>query len=284
MAERIKNLGINVCAPMEGNLQGLHQSPHFGSSVEFAEYREYAQGDPPNLIDWAVYAKSDRYVIRRFHEETNLRAVVLLDTSESLRFCENGIYDKLSYSCYLAAGLMYILINQGDSVGLMTFTDRINRSLEPAASLEGLKPLLLGLEESEAKGASDIEKALHAAAETLRSKSLVIVISDFLQSPAFLSRGFQHLRHNGHDVTAFHVLDPAEIRFPFHGLMEFKELETGRRILVEAGEIQGRYIRQVEKYLEDLRLAAGACGVSYHLVDTRLPIEHALQKRAARDG
>ncbi|MBI4025021.1 MAG: DUF58 domain-containing protein, partial [Verrucomicrobia bacterium] len=259
LAERIKPLSITVRAPMEGALQGLHRSPRFGSSVEFAEYREYTPGDPPNRIDWAVYAKTDRYMVRRFHEETNLRACVLLDTSESLAFKEAGPCSKLEYGCFLAGGLMYILINQGDAVGLMTFTDHLDKTLPPVASLEGLRPLLLELEAARGRGGSDIETALHEAAESFRSRSLVIVISDFLQSPARIARAFHHLRHNGHDVTAFHILDAAEIQFPFHGLVELKELETGRKILINADEIRGRYARQVESYFEEMRRAASAC-------------------------
>ena len=140
----------------------------------------------------------------------------------------------------------------------------------------------MSLETAQAKGGSDIEAAIHEAAERIQSQSLVLVISDFLQSPARIARAFQHLRFNGHDVTAFHVLDAAELQLPFHGLTELRELETGRKILIDADEMRARYARQVESYLEEMRRAASACAVSYHLIDTRTAVEEALQKRASR--
>jgi uncharacterized protein (DUF58 family) len=149
MAEHLQNMGIAVRKQMDGGMQGLHRSPAFGSSVEFAEYRPYVQGDPIRRIDWSVYARTDRYVIRRFHDEVNIRAHVLLDTSESMAYGEQGSMPKMEYGCYLAACIMYMMINQGDSAGLMTFDDDMRHMHEPAGSFVGLRPMLLGLEEIE---------------------------------------------------------------------------------------------------------------------------------------
>ena len=282
LAERLGSLGLSVRRPVEGGMQGLHRSPHHGSSVEFSDYREYTQGDPPNLIDWAVYARSDRYVIRRYIEETNLRAYLVLDTSESMAFQDGGLHSKLDYACYLAAAFMYILIHQSDSAGLMTFSDKIHQSLPPTGTLEGLRPMLLALEAAKPAGRSHIEETLHQVAEQIRLRSLVILISDLLRDPAEILRGIRHLHHNGHEVTVMHLLDPGEIRLNFTGLVELRELETSQKLVLQADEIREAYTAEVERYIEQLRRGCTDCLADYHLVDTRKPIEEALHMRATR--
>src|SRR5580698_10262168 len=192
VADQIRGLALSAKRPMQGGIQGLHRSPDFGASVEFAEYRDYIEGDAPNLIDWSVYAKSDRYMIRRFQDETSLRACVLVDASASLNYRQTGPVTKFEYACSLAAGLMYLLVCQGDAVALSFFTDKLTQRFEPVASTETLSPILLEMEKVEPKGAGDIEKSLHEAAEMVKQRSLVIVISDLLQPPAEFAKGIQH--------------------------------------------------------------------------------------------
>ena len=280
LADQLRHLGLTVRRPVEGPMQGLHKSPHFGSSVEFAEYREYSPGDPPNLIDWAVFARSDRYMIRRFREETNLRAHILLDTSESLAYREFGRLSKMDYASYLAAALMYILISQGDSVGLLTFESRLGATFEPAGSLEGLRPLLLGLEDIRPAGRSHIEHAVHEVAGLLRSRSLVILISDLLEKPEDIVRGIWHLHHDGHDVLVLHVMDGGEMSLAIEGSAELRELETGARMVVEVDELREAYGREIHRYLEELRLGCAGCMATYHFVDTRAPVEETLMRIA----
>jgi uncharacterized protein (DUF58 family) len=279
LADRLGNLGLSVRRPVEGGMQGLHKSPHHGSSVEFSDYREYTRGDPPNLIDWAVFARSDRYVIRRYQEETNLRAFILLDTSESMAFHEQGVYSKMDYACYLAAGLMYILVHQSDSGGLVLFSDKIHRQLPPAGSLEGLRPLLLALEEIKPAGRSGIEDAMHKVAEQVKRRSLFILISDCLRDPAEILRGIRHLHHNGHEVTVLHVMDHAEMRLTFTGMVELKELETGEKLLLQSDEYREAYAAEVQRHIETLRKGCVDCFAEYHLIDTRKAIEEALHTR-----
>lgn len=279
VADQVRGLGLSARRPMQGGIQGLHRSPDFGASVEFAEYRDYVEGDAPNLIDWQVFAKTDRYMIRRFQDETSLRACVLVDASASLRFKQAGAVTKFEYACSLAAGLMYLLVCQGDAVALSFFTDRVTKSFAPVASTETLSPVLLEMENVEPTGAGNIEKALHEAAEQFKQRTLVIVISDLLQPPAQFARGIQHLQHNRHDVTVFHVLDGAEIALPLHGLVELRDLETAEKLLIEADEIRPRYAQAVQGYLAEVSRLCTACGASYFTIDTRTPMLEALAKR-----
>lgn len=278
LAESVHHLGIRVRRPVHGRGEGLHRSPDYGASVEFAEYREYTPGDAPNRIDWAVYARSDRYVVRQFHEETSLRATILLDTSESLAFRDEGPMTKLEYGCYLTAGLMYALVRQGDAAGLYTFTERIDTMQPAAGTLSGLRPLLLSLERLKPAGRSDIEAALHETSERIHARSLVVIISDCLQEPERLARGLRHLHHDGHNVILLHVLDPAERRLSFGGVAELRELESGRRLVVDADEIRESYRQAVQQHIDTLYRVCAECLADYHLIDTREPVEGVLHR------
>lgn len=282
LADQLGGLGISVKRPVVGVQQGLHRSPNHGASVEFAEYREYRPGDPPSMIDWAVYGRSDRYMIRRFQEETNLRGHVLLDTSESLGFKGSGPMTKLEYACYLAASMLFILVRQGDSAGLMTFDGEVREGFAPTGSFEGLRPMLLHLENIKAGGKSGIGESLHEAAGRLKARSLVIVVSDLLAPVEGILRGLRHLQHDGHDVTVFQVLDPGELELGIEGLAEVDELETGRRLLVDADEIRESYRRAVERHLDALAHGCSQSMVDYLQVSTRMPVEEAVHLRARR--
>lgn len=284
MAEALRATTLTVRRPVHGPQKGLHRSPHFGSSVEFAEYRDYTPGDPTMLIDWNVYARTDRYVVRRYHEETNLLAYVLLDTSHSLSFRDQGPMPKQDYAAYLAAGLMYMLVGQGDYVSLMTFDDRIRRAFDPVGTSEGLRPLLTALEEAAPAGRSDIEQALHAAAGTIRSKSLVIVISDLLQESDRIVRGLRHLHHDGHNLIVVHVQDRGERRLSFGGVAELRDLETGGRVVVEVDEIRSAYEAAAARHADEIRRACADCLGEYRLADTSLPVEDVLNSFAAKCG
>jgi uncharacterized protein (DUF58 family) len=175
---------------------------------------------------------------------------------------------------------MYLLVCQGDAAALSFFTDRVTQRFAPVASTDTLSPVLLEMENIEAKGAGNIEKSLHEAAEMLKQRSLVVVISDLLQPPAQFARGIQHLQHNRHDVTVFHVLDAAEIALPMHGLVELRDLETSEKLLIEADEIRPRYSQVVQSYLAEISRLCTACGAHYFTVETRTPLLEALAKRA----
>jgi len=279
MADHLRNLEITVRKRMDGGLQGQHRSATFGSSVEFAEYRPYIQGDPIERIDWTVYARTDRYVIRRFHDEVNIRANILLDTSESMAYSDKGSMSKMEYGCYLAAALMFIMVNQGDSASLMTFDDDLREIYEPAATFGDLKPLLQGLEQIEPRRESNIETAMRKAAEMIKGHSLVVVISDMLQDPQETLRGIGNLCYEGQDVTIFHVLDPGEIRLPNEGLIQVEFLETHDRMNVDLAEFRELYLQRIREYLDELRIGCTNEGADYILVDTSTDIHDALLKR-----
>ncbi len=281
VADQIRGLALSSRRPMQGTIQGLHRSPDMGASVEFAEYREYIPGDAPNLIDWSVYAKTDRYMIRRFQDETNLRATVLVDSSASLDYKKLGSLTKFEYACTLAAGFMYLLACQGDSVSLSFFSRKIVKRFAPVSSTESLSPVLLEMEKFKASGKGDIEKSLHEAADLLKQRSLVIIISDLLQAPEQLARGIQHLQHNRHDVTVYHVLDGAEVTLPYKGLVEMRDLETGEKQLIQSDEIRPRYTEAINHYLRHVQRICSGSGSAYYTIDTRTSPLDALAKAAS---
>ncbi|MDD5707884.1 MAG: DUF58 domain-containing protein [Kiritimatiellae bacterium] len=276
LAESVHRLGIRVRRPVRGRGEGLHRSPEYGASVEFAEYRPYTPGDAPNRIDWPVYARSDRYLVRRSQEETSLNATILLDTSESLAYRAAGPCTKLEYACFLAAGLMYALVGQGDAASLFTFTVGLDTLLPPIGTLTGLRAPLDVLERLRASGRSDIEAALMATAERIRARSLVICISDFLQPAERIAHGVRRLAHDGHNLIMLHVLDGGERHLDFSGVAELRELETGRRLTIDVEDIREAHARAAAAHSETLGRACAEALGDYHLLDTREPVELAL--------
>jgi len=280
MAERLRGVEIGVRRPMDGSHQGLHRSPAFGSSVEFAEYREYAPGDPVSRIDWPVYARSDRYVIRRFHEDVSIRCYIMLDISASMKYQQDGALQKSEYACYLAAGMLYVMIQQGDMVSLITFDDQIREYYEPSGTFVGLKPMLQGLEKIEPKNKGNIEASLHSAAELIKGRALVVVISDLLEEPENILQGINHLYYDGKEVTLFHILDPAEMNMSITGLADVTSLETKDKITVDFRRIRDAYLEQLRLYLDELRSGLQKTRSEYILTETRTEVYDAILQRS----
>lgn len=275
-AESLRNLQIKVKRSLKGDMAGAHKSSAFGASVEFADYREYTPGDSTNLIDWAVYARSDKYMIRRYEEETTIRGYILLDTSESMDFKSEGNVTKIEYASMLAAGMMYVLINQQDSAGLLTFDSKIRKQMAPVRSLHLLDPHLKALEEIKAEGKSDIESVMHDAAELVSPKSLIIIISDFLEKPDKILKGVSHLHFLGHEVMLMHILDSGEINLKMTGVTELKELETGEKIIINTDEIRDAYSKSMENYISGIQSGCAAMQIDYYLNDTAKPANEAI--------
>ncbi|MBW7991549.1 MAG: DUF58 domain-containing protein [Planctomycetes bacterium] len=280
MAERLRGVEIGVRRPMDGSHQGLHKSPAFGSSVEFAEYREYAPGDPVSQIDWPVYARSDRYVIRRFHEDVSIRCYIMLDISGSMKYKQDGPLQKSEYACYLAAGMMYAMVQQGDIASLITFDDQIRDYYEPSGSFVGLKPMLQGLEKIEPKNKGNIEAALHSAAEMIKGKALVVIISDLLEEPESILQGINHLYYDGKEITLFHILDPAEMNMSVKGLADVTSLESKEKVTVDFRRVREAYLEQLRLYLDELRSGFQKIRAEYILTETRTEVYDAILQRS----
>ncbi|MHC4584379.1 MAG: DUF58 domain-containing protein [Planctomycetota bacterium] len=280
MAERLRGVEIGVRRPMDGSHQGLHRSPAFGSSVEFAEYREYAPGDPVSQIDWPVYARSDRYVIRRFHEDVSIRCYIMLDISGSMKYKQDGPLQKSEYACYLAAGMMYSMVQQGDIVSLITFDNQIRDYYEPSGSFVGLKPMLQGLEKIEPKNKGNIEAALHSAAEMIKGKALVVIISDLLEEPESILQGINHLYFDGKEITLFHILDPAEMNMSVKGLADVTSLESKEKVTVDFRRVREAYLEQLRLYLDELRSGFQKIRAEYILTETRTEVYDAILQRS----
>jgi len=280
LADRLRALRLAVRRPVRGTVQGRHRSSSMGASVEFAEYRPYAPGDPVQLLDWSVYARSDRYVIRRHREETNLRAWILLDVSESMDFRDGADERKFDHACRLAAALMFILVNQGDSAGLVPFNGRAGRRLGPASTFADLRPILETLEDLRPSGRTHFETAIRDAAALMPRRGLVLLLSDLLEQPDSISRGLHMLRHEGHELAVFHVLDPGELRLGGSGETEYRELETGRRLTADPDELRDRYSRAVRRHIDQVRRACSDAQSDYGLALTSAPLEAVLHARA----
>ena len=288
MAERLHTMEFAVRRAMDGHYQGLHHSNAFGSSVEFAEYREYIPGDPVSRIDWPVYARSDRYVIRQYHEDVSIRCHILLDTSSSMAYHNSGIggLTKLEYSCYLAAGMAYAMTRQGDSVSLITFDNQIIDHVGPASNYIGLKPLLQSLDAVQPAGKSDLEAVLHKVAELVKGKALIVVISDLLDEPNSILTGMRHLYHEGKELSVYHVLDPAELRLPADAftdgvsMADIECMETGEKVLVDLDQVKESYQDQVHGYLNELRQGVMNIRGQYVLAETNREIYDVLLERS----
>ncbi|MCZ7647499.1 MAG: DUF58 domain-containing protein [Planctomycetota bacterium] len=274
--ERFANLELLAQGIVEGFITGLHKSPHHGFAVEFAEYREYVPGDPIRHIDWTIYGRNDRLVIRQYEQETNLRATILLDCSKSLDFKAGGPLTKFRFGVCCAAALIALLNRQQDAVGLATHAERIERFFPPRASAMAMREMLLHLDSLKPQGRSDLAAIYHEMAERLPRRSLVILITDLFDDPEKLTAALQHFRHRRHEVLLLHLLDDAELNFPYRGLIDFKDLETGERMEVEAELLREAVQDGVREFIAQCRRACGDAKIDYHVLNTSEAFEKAL--------
>jgi len=272
---RLRNMELRARFVVEGFLQGLHRSPYHGFSVEFAEYRQYIPGDAPRYVDWKVYAKTDRYYVKVFEEETNLKGVILLDKSASMGFAGKGI-SKLRWGSLLAAALAFLMIKQQDAAGLVLFDDAI-RELIPARSVRGqLYQVLRTLEHVQPSDRTKVSEALHAVAERLRRRGLCILISDLFDDPEAVLRGLKHFRHRQHEVIVFHVLDDLERSFDYRDEARFVDLETQQEIRTQPWFIKREYQQRVEAWSRELSQRCREQFIDYVPMTTSTPFDRAL--------
>ena len=269
---RIDNLALLARTVVDGFLHGLHRSPYLGLSLDFAEHRAYQPGDDIRLIDWRLFARSDRHFIKQFEAETNANFVVVMDVSRSMSYGSEET-SKLDYARYLAACLAYFSRKQGDRVGLITFDDKVVDYVPP--SLRHLDILLHTLARATA-GSPGTLGPMRQMGETLNRRGILVVISDFYEPPEDALRAMNNLRHRGHDVMAFHVMDPAELSFPFEKASSFRDLETGEEIPVVPLKLRDEYRAVVQNHVGALERLFTANRIDYTLLDTSQPLDHAL--------
>lgn len=274
---RLSNLQLLARRVVEGFITGLHQSPYHGFSVEFAEHRPYMPGDSIRHIDWKVYARTDRYVIKRFQEETNLKGYILLDRSASMAFT-SSTFSKLQYGIHLSAALAYLMLEQRDAVGLALFDDQLRKYLPPRSVRSYLNQLLLELENTEPSGTTGIAEALHRVAERMKRRGLMILISDLMDEPDKIVDGLKHFRYDGHEVIVLQVLDPLEMNFAFPTDARFRDLETDERIISQPWHLREAYQKEMGEFLEAIKKGCRENGVDYALFETRQPYDYALME------
>jgi uncharacterized protein (DUF58 family) len=272
---RLGTLELKARTIVEGFLSGLHRSPFKGFSVEFAEYRQYMPGDDLSTIDWKVYARSDRYYVKKFEEETNLDCHLMLDVSGSMAY-GSGAMTKFEYAQCLAAALAYLMTRQRDAVGLMAFDENIVNLLPASARPGHLRAVLVTLDRLRLGRETHMDKPLTQLCDALTKRGMVVLISDLLDDPEAVVRGLKHFQFRGADVIVFHVLDPDEIAFPFDRATRFEDLETDEEIMAVPGVVRSHYLKAIGNLIDRYKRELGAAGIDYMLLPTSTPLEMAL--------
>ena len=265
---KLGNLELIARSVVEGFLTGRHRSPYHGFSVEYLDHRPYSPGDELRSLDWKILARTDKYHVKLFEDETNLRAYILLDCSRSMSFKQSGAITKLQWGSYLTAALTHLLLRQNDAVGLVLFDSTVRTYLPPKARPTQFRRVLEILEPEAAVTDTDLGKVLNEVAERIRRCGLVILISDLIDDVDKLSNGLGHFRHDHHEVIVFHVLDDAELTFPFDRLTRFKDMEGTGRVVANAKSLRSRYLSRINQWIEGVKAACFERDVSYLLANT----------------
>ena len=275
---RLANLELVARGVVEGFLIGLHRSPHRGFSVEFAEDRPYGPGDDARFMDWKVYGRTDRLFIKQFEEETNLRAYLLLDVSRSMGWSSDPdrIPSKLDYARLLAASLSLLLVRQGDAAGLLTFDERVQTHIDPRGARTHWRRMVNELAAARVGGQTNAGSALQEIAGRMRRRGLVILVSDLLVDSPTTRTAIRFLRHRGHEVLLFHLLDPGERELPAAGEAIFFDPETGEELEANSATLRREYREAVTRSIDGWRREAAGCGAEYCLVSTDAPLASAL--------
>jgi uncharacterized protein (DUF58 family) len=279
---RVKNLSMVARGVVEGSISGLHASPLKGFSVEFAEHREYVAGDDPRHLDYKMLARTERLYIKQYEEETNMRVQILLDTSGSMGYSYEGKINKYEYSAYLTAILSYLMTRQQDSVGLTTFDTEVHLDMPARSSPRHFNEMMHHLEEIKPGQETDIAETLHKLAGRFKKRCLVVLISDLYDDPDNVLRALHHFRHRRHEVLVFHVLDKAEIDFPFQDVISFHDMESNDRIQIDPSYVRDAYKEQMEKFIEGYRRGCAEAGIDYVMTDTSTPYDLMLSRYIAK--
>ncbi|MFO0814811.1 MAG: DUF58 domain-containing protein [Gemmatales bacterium] len=276
---QVARLDLRAKFIVEGFLTGLHASPYQGFSVEFSEHRKYVPGDDPKEIDWNVFAKTDKYYIKKFRAETNLSGYLVMDLSASMNYTFRQELTKFEYAISLSAALGYMMIHQQDPVGLVTFDTAIRTFLPPKSRRSQLGAILAVLSGLKPTGTTDLAASMHQLASMIRTKSLVILFTDLLRSdPQKVMHSLHHLRHRGNEVILFHVLDEAEVKFPFKDLIIFEEPESQQKETYDADSIRSEYLAELHRFREQYKSDCFKANIDYVPVDTSMGFDKALME------
>jgi uncharacterized protein (DUF58 family) len=274
---RISRLDLRARHVVEGFISGMHKSPFFGHSVEFVQHREYVPGDDIRHLDWKVWSKTDRFYIKQYEEETNLRSTVVVDVSESMHY-GRGALNKYAYACTVGACLAYLLLRQQDAVGLITFDDQVRQTVPSRSQQNHIDAIVQGLHISKPQAKTDLEKILRRVAETVGCRGMIILISDLLADREPLFRGLEMLSHRRHDVLVFHILDDDELNFPFAGTTRFEGMEELPQLLCDPRALRDGYLEALEEYLVEVRRGCARQGIDYVQIRTGDYLDAALSR------
>jgi uncharacterized protein (DUF58 family) len=279
---RLEGLPLRARRIVEGYVAGVHRSPYHGFSIEFAEHREYAPGDDLRYLDWKVFGRTDKFYLKQFEEETNLVCSLLLDTSESMGYRSAAApMSKLDYARCVSAALAYLVLRQQDSAGLVTFDRQVRASVRPSSNPSHWKELVRVMEESVPQRKTAVGPIFHELAERFRRRGIVVILSDLFDEVDSMLAGLKHFRHRRHEVILFHVLDPAELDFPFHDATRFRGLEGRADVVVEPRALRRAYLDQFDRYLRRLQQGCRAAQIDYVLMRTDRSLELALSSYLA---
>jgi uncharacterized protein (DUF58 family) len=259
---KVRSLELQARLIVEGYLSGMHKSPYHGFSVEFAQHREYVPGDDIRHVDWKVYGRTGRYFLKQYEEETNLVCWLLLDISESMQY-RSGKESKYDHACLAAAALAYLVLHQQDSVGLVTFDDQVRHFLKPSSQPSHLREMVYLMNQGAAREKTRLAPIFHDLAERINRRAIIVVLSDLFDDPAELLAGLKHLRHKRHEVVIFHVLDPAELEFPFQQATLFRGLEQFPDLLTDPRTLRQGYLNEVQAYLTELQHGCRGQNIDY---------------------
>ncbi|HEV3261539.1 MAG TPA: DUF58 domain-containing protein [Gemmataceae bacterium] len=259
---KVRGLELQARLIVEGYLSGMHKSPYHGFSVEFAQHREYVPGDDIRHVDWKVYGRTERYFLKQYEEETNLVCWLLLDVSESMQY-RSGPLSKYDYSCMVAAALAYLILHQQDSVGMVTFDDQVRQFLKASSQPSHFKEIVRLMNQGAAREKTRLTPIFHDLAERLARRALVVILSDLFDDVPGLLTGLQHLRHKRHEVVVFHVLDAAELDFPFQEATLFRGLEQHPELLTDPRSLRHGYLEEVGNFVSELQRGCRGLNIDY---------------------
>lgn len=279
---RLGHLNIVARSAVEGFISGLHRSPHHGFSVEFSEHRPYTPGDELRHLDWVAYAKTDRFYVKQYEQETNLRCYILLDCSGSMNYASGKGLTKLEYGSFLAATMAYLMTRQQDVVGLVAFDHEIRLHMPPAGSPAHVNEMCNRLEHLATGKVTSLAKPFHDLAEMIKRRGLIIVISDLYDEESEVIKALRHFRHKKHGLILFHIFDAAELEFPFSKLTQFVDLETNERYQVEPKAVREAYLTELRAFIDRYKKACSDSDTEYVLTDTSVPYDFLLRSYLAR--